>query len=174
LHVPFIDDGRFTLDDKNLKHAVAKGAALALSTIAAMGTVRIEFDSDLSNCLPFDVAYKDLRTNTNPILYREHIRYDRLAAKAVPIIAIRGTPSPGSPVRKLEKFILERRFPGDDGFSPYLAFHFADGIQGDLEVNYNAQDREFTVRDTLTGTAGEAKDVTDASIYRSPAQRGDL
>ena len=135
-----------------------------------MGTVRIEFDSDLSNCLPFDVAYKDLRTNTNPILYREHIRYDRLAAKAVPIIPIRGTPSPGSPPRKLEKFLLERRFPGDYGFSPYLAFHFPDGIQGDLEVNYNAQDREFTVRDTLTGTAGEARRPT--RYHRSLAQRG--
>src|SRR5262249_5552647 len=121
LHVPFIDDGRFTLDEKNLKHAVAKGAVLALSTVLAMGTVRVEFDSDLSNCLPFDVAYKDLRNNTNPILYREHTRYERLEKRQIPAGAIRGSSN-----RKPEKFVLERRFPGDDGFAPYLSFHFAD------------------------------------------------
>lgn len=171
LHVPFIDDGRFTLDERNLKHAVAKGAALALSTLLAMGTVRVEFDSDLSECLPFDVAYKDLRTNANPILYREHVRYDKLEKRVVPIVAIRGS---STAARKLEKFVLERRFPGDDGFSPYLSFHFADGIQGDLEVSYDTQSREFSVRDTLANVAGELKDITDTGMYRSPAQRGDL
>src|SRR5262245_59099442 len=134
-----------------------------------MGGVRVEFDSDLSNCLPFDVAYKDLRNNTNPILYREHTRYELLGKVEVPIVAIRGSSN-----RKPEKFVLERRFPGDDGFAPYLSFHFADGIQGDLEVSYDALRREFTVRDVSTNTVGEAKDVADTSIYRSPAQRGDL
>jgi hypothetical protein len=171
LHVPFIDDGRFTLDERNLKHAVAKGAVLALSTVLAMGTVRVEFDSDLSNCLPFDLAYKDLRTNTNPILYREHSRYDRLEKREIPIVAIAGA---AAQTRKLEKFVLERRFPGDDGFVPYLSFHFPDGIKGDLEVRYDAQDREFSVRDTSSNTVGELKDVTDAGLYRSPVQRGDL
>ena len=118
------------------------------------------------------MAYKDLRTNTNPILYREHTRYERLEKRRSPIVAIRGTPGPRA--RKLETFMLERRFPGDDGFTPYLAFHFPDGIQGDLEVNYHCANREFGVRDTLTNTAGEVKDVTDAGMYRSPAQRGDL
>ena len=172
LHVPFIDDGRFTLDEKNLKHAVAKGAVLALSTISAMGTVRIEFDSELSNCLPFDVGYKDLRNNAYPILYREHTRYDTLAPKPIPIMSIRGANHAGG--RKLENFVLERRFPGDDDFQPYLAFHFADGIQGDLEAAYVPQTREFTVRDTLANFPGAAREVTDANIYRSPAQRGDL
>jgi hypothetical protein len=172
LHVPFIDDGRFTLDEKNLKHAVAKGAVLALSTISAMGTVRIEFDSDLSNCLPFDVGYKDLRNNAYPILYREHTRYDTLAPKPIPIMSIRGANHAGG--RKLENFVLERRFPGDDDFQPYLAFHFPDGIQGDLEAAYDPQTREFTVRDTLANFSGAAREVADANIYRSPAQRGDL
>lgn len=171
LHVPFINDGRFTLDEKNLKHAVAKGAVLALSTLLAMGTVRVEFDSDLSRRLPFDVAYKDLRTNANPILQREHTLYEQLEKKLVPVVAIRGS---SSPARKLETFVLERRFPGDDGFTPYLSFHFADGIQGDLEVAYDATEREFTVRDTLSNTMGELKDVAESGMYRSPAQRGDL
>jgi hypothetical protein len=169
LHVPFIDDGRFTLDERNLKHAVAKGAVLALSTVLAMGGVRVEFDSDLSNCLPFDVAYKDLRNNTNPILYREHTRYERLEKTQIPAGAVRGSSN-----RRPEKFVLERRFPGDDGFSPYLSFHFADGIQGDLEVAYDAQQREFTVRDLATNSVGDFKDVSDSGLYRSPAQRGDL
>ena len=38
-----------------------------MSTILAIGRC-VEFDSDLSNCLPFDVAYKDPRNNTNPLL----------------------------------------------------------------------------------------------------------
>jgi hypothetical protein len=171
LHVPFIDDGRFTLDEKNLKHAVAKGAVLALSTLEAVGSVQIEFDSDLSNRLPFDVGYKELRTNTNPILYREHTPYERLKPKAIPMTSLKLGSSGG---RKVEKFVLERRFPGDDGFTPYLAFHFPDGIQGDLEVAYDPHQREFTVRDTRTNSFGESKDVADTSIYRSPAQRGDL
>jgi hypothetical protein len=136
-----------------------------------MGTVRVEFDSDLSNCLPFDLAYKDVRTNTNPILYREHTRYERLEKREIPVGAIAGAAASG---RKLEKFVLERRFPGDDGFVPYLSFYFPDGIKGDLEVRYDAQEREFTVRDLATNTTGELKDVTDASLYHSPAQRGDL
>jgi molecular chaperone DnaK (HSP70) len=172
LHVPFIDDGRFTLDENNLKHAVAKGAVLALSTISAMGMVRIEFDSDLSNCLPYDVGYKDLRRNTYPYLYREHTRYDKLERRTVPIVAIRGSSGPSH--RRLEKFVMDRRFPGDDSFVPFLVFHFPDGIQGDLEVSYDAQLREFSVRDLVTGVVGELTDVTDASMYRSPAQRGDL
>ncbi|HLW65984.1 MAG TPA: hypothetical protein VKS79_11805 [Gemmataceae bacterium] len=171
LHVPFINEGRFTLDEKNLKHAVAKGAVLALSTIRAIGTVQIEFDSDLSNCLPFDIGYKDLRYNAYPILYREHLRYDKLEKKTVSIISIHSQPSSQ---RKLEKFVLERRFPGDESFSPFLAFHFPEGIHGDLEVAYDAEQREFTVRDVTTNSFGELKDVTDNSIYRSPAQRGDL
>ncbi|HEV3145076.1 MAG TPA: hypothetical protein VGZ47_14395 [Gemmataceae bacterium] len=171
LHVPFINEDRFTLDEKNLKHAVAKGAVLALSTIRAIGTVQIEFDSDLSNCLPFDIAYKDLRNNTYPILYREHLRYDKLEKKKVSIISDH---SQASPQRKLEKFVLERRFPGDESFAPFLAFHFPDGIHGDLEVAYDPEQREFSVRDVTTNAFGELKDVTDNSIYRSPAQRGDL
>ena len=55
-----------------------------------------------------------------------------------------------------------------------LAFHFPDGIQSDLEVAYDPQSREFTVRDTQPNVFGAAKEVTDASVYRSPAQRGDL
>jgi hypothetical protein len=69
---------------------------------------------------------------------------------------------------------MDRRFPGDDSFVPFLVFHFPDGIQGDLEVSYDAQLREFSVRDLVTGVVGELTDVTDASMYRSPAQRGDL
>ncbi|MFL5338568.1 MAG: hypothetical protein ACJ8F7_00225 [Gemmataceae bacterium] len=167
----FIDDDRFTLDEKNLKHAVAKGAVLALSTIMA-GTARIEFPSDLSNCLPFDVAFMDQRNNAYPILYREHTRYDALASRTIPLSSLRG--GTAAPARKLENFVLERRFPGDDDFQPYLAFHFPDGIQSDLEVAYDPQSREFTVRDTQPNVFGAAKEVTDASVYRSPAQRGDL
>src|SRR5262249_2656351 len=110
-------------------------------------------------------------TNTNPILYREHTRYENLKPRPIQMTSVKGA---SSAARKLEKFILERRFPGDDAFAPYLAFHFPDGIQGDLEVAYDPHQREFTVRDTRTNTFGEAKDVADTSIYRSPAQRGYL
>jgi hypothetical protein len=171
LHVPFLDEGRMTYDQANLKHAVAKGAVLALATISAIGTVRVAFDSDLSECLPFDIAHKDQKSNTYPILYREHTRYDRIESKMVPLVALRQGLDAAHP---LETFVLDRRFPGDAEFSPYLAFHFADGIRGDLEVSYDPHSREFAVRDMVANVFGELRDVTDTTLYRSPAQRGDL
>ena len=67
------------------------GAALALATFQARGLLGVEFDSDLANRLPYDVAYWDFSVNQPAWLYREHTHYRQLktmAAKTVPMVAL--------------------------------------------------------------------------------------
>jgi len=69
-------------------------------------------------------------------------------------------------------FVLERRFPGDDGYTPFAAYQFAEGIRGELEVRFDAAAGEFTVRDTLGGD-GVPKDLAEAD-HHVAVLRGDI
>jgi len=161
---------RLTLDEANLKHAVAKGASLFLVTTRTPGLqVVIDTDVDLSACLPFDVGYFDLAKREHRPLFREHQKYIELKPQKVPMAA---AGRPGS--EEMKTFFLERRFPGDEEYSRFLAFEFRDGIRGDLEIAYEPTTHEFLVTDTSSGAVGEPTDLTDGDIYLAPAERGDL
>ena len=164
---------RFLLDTANLKHAVAKGAAMALMTMRAMrSVVRIEFNSDLARRLPFDVGYRDVARHDTIILFSEHTRYEELQPVSVPMTAL--APEVGEQLSTRQTFILERRFPGDDDFTPFQAFEFPDGIIGDIEVTYDPKQHEFLTRDVGSGRSGDPRDLSEMEVKYSPVQRGDL
>ena len=106
--------------------------------------------------------------------FLEHQRYDRLAPQPVPIATLRRPVNPGQLPDRPRLFVLDRRFPGDPGYTAFMQFTFQEGIQGDLEVAYDKERREFTVRDTSTNESGEPAELSDGKMYRSPVQRGDL
>lgn len=171
LDVPLLGDGGFTFDPENAKDATAKGAVLALATQEANGRIKVEFQGDLVNRLPFDVGFWDYTVNRPSLLYAEYTHYDDLRDAARQRIQM-APGRPGDPPAKL--FKLVRRFPGDEGFSDFLRFDFPDGIHGDLSIRYDAESPfEFEVTDA-SGTVGLPSDPTDQSVYVPPALRGDI
>lgn len=185
LQVPNLDlPGRFTHEPANLKHAVAKGAALALAAHRGGISWRIDFDTELSGCLPYDVGYKNRQINNHDILFPQQQRYDRLGERPVPFVALREGGQTTTPA--VTEFTLWRRFPGDgDGASPadgeppdpergwtkYATYRFADGIKNDLTVSYDAEKHEFVVRSG--GSEGKLVDEGPDDDFRAPSQRGD-
>ena len=162
---------RLTLDEANLKHAVAKGAAMFLVTTRTPGLqVVIDTEADLSSVLPFDVGYYDAARRKHVLLFREHERYADLTPKKVPVPAAAAGTNP----EERKTFFLERRFPGDDEFGRFLAFEFRDGIRGELSVTYDPATHEFGAADTATGAVGEVRDLTDGDVYVAPPERGDI
>jgi molecular chaperone DnaK (HSP70) len=159
---------RLLFEVENLKHSVAKGAALYLTTTRTPGLqVIIRTQANLSDCLPFDVGYFDLGKRTHKVLFQEHSRYKDLPRETVPIkAAVIGEQS--------RTFALERRFPGDDEFSRFVSYDFPGGIQGDLEVSYDASSHQFVVKDLRTDLLGTPTDLTDSEVYIAPPERGDV
>lgn len=159
---------RVHFEPENMKNAVAKGAALALASIRGRVMAEIRFDTVLSDCLPFDVAYWH-RNNQDVTLFEADTRYDQLGKKLVRIANIRATvPLVGEEMRNLRsEFSLMRRFPGDGanpapqdgipvdekrGWESYQTFDFGrEGIQGDLEVRYDLDTHEFVAKDLTSG-----------------------
>lgn len=176
LAVASLDDGRFTFDPDNAKDATAKGAALALATMESGGNqLDLRFDSDLHNRLPFNVGFKNARINGVTVLFAEHELYDDLAkrTKRQPArIALAELPAPNQLGTK--QLVLLRQFPGDEGFSDFLAFEFPEGISGQhLLVSYD-DSSEFEFRVTDGTTDGTARDLSGKEMYRAPALRGDI
>ncbi|MCZ2342471.1 MAG: hypothetical protein LC104_11860 [Bacteroidales bacterium] len=160
---------RLTLDEDNLKFAVAKGAAIFLMTTRTPGLqVVIETATDLSACLPFDVGFYDLSQGQHINLYREQDRYVDLRPKPVPVHVM----GHGDGNEK-RSFFLERRFPGDEAYSQFLAFDF-DQPPGALEVSYDVGTHEFRVSDSATGMPGTPRDLTEGMTYLTPPERGDV
>jgi hypothetical protein len=167
LHVDDLQE-RLQFDEANLKHSVAKGAALYLTATRTPGLqVIIRMQANLSECLPFDVAFFDLAKRKHTILFHEHSRYKELPKELVPIqSATIGEQS--------RTFALERRFPGDEEYSRFVSYDFPGGIQGDLEVMYDTSTHEFLVKDTRTDQFGTMTDLTDSEVYIAPPERGDV
>jgi len=174
LAVQIIEDGRFSMDDDNLKHAVAKGAVLYLATLRSERPLDVEFDTALSDCLPFDVVYRDPVTNTYAVLFREHERYDKIADEPPRRLEILG-PAEGVSSRQVttHRVELARRWPGEDAYSPYLRFEFEQDVQFPVEVRFDLESKQFEVKDSR-GEKGVLHEEADQGIYESPVQRGDL
>ncbi|MBX9622509.1 MAG: hypothetical protein K2X82_01710, partial [Gemmataceae bacterium] len=168
LHVAGAAD-RLEADPEYLKAAVAKGAALARMVERVPRAVGIKFNRHLSELLPFDVGYHDMRTNETELLFREYTPYRDLAGQVrrVRLVLPPGGAAPGT------TFVLERRFPGDDGYTRFAAYRFAGGIRGELEVRYDPGTGEFAVRDVETGEDGEYTDLAEADQHAA-VLRGDI
>jgi len=170
LHVAYLAD-RMTLDASNLKHAVAKGAVMARMVERIPRSVGVKFNRHLSELLPYDIGYHDMASNQTNTLYEEYTPYAKLAddPKLVKLVAS------GSGASGLgNSFVLERRFPGDEKYAAYAAFKFSAGIQGELRVQWDPLEGEFTVTDTVSGEVGVFTDLTDPRECTAAAQRGDV
>lgn len=169
LHVNYLED-RLTVDPHNLKEAVAKGAAMARMVELAPRAVGIRFNRHLSELLPFDVGYHNMMTNETELLFKEYTPYRALAQEARRVRLVLPTAGGGTAGNT---FFLERKFPGDDGYTPFAAYQFNQGIQGELEVRYDPPSGEFTVRDLTSGEVGLYRDLTEAD-HQVTVLRGDL
>lgn len=166
------EDGRFLFDRENAKNATAKGAVLALSVMENPGSMmKVRFDSDLADRLPFDIGFFSRVTAQDVLLYSEHTHYRELRDQdAVKLPLGDGTIESGG-----RRFTLRRRFPGDVGYADFIEYRFEEPIRGPhLTVKYDdASPFEFVVYDG-EGQEGTPIDLTANEIHRSPAQRGDL
>lgn len=169
LHVAYIDD-RLTFDPENLKDAVAKGAAMSRMVERVPRSVGIKFNRHLSDLLPFDVGYHNMRTSATDPLFAEYTPYKELAeqTRLVKLVLPEGLSTTLG-----NTFVLERRFPGDDGYIPFASYQFTQGIQGELEVRYDPIAGEFEVRDTASGEMGIHSDLTEAD-HHVAVLRGDI
>ena len=161
---------RVELDPRNLKDAVAKGAAMARMVERSPRKVGIKFNRLLSELLPFDIGYHDMTTNTTIPLFAEYTPYAELARepKRVNLVLPGGQNLPPG-----HTFILQRRFPGDDEFTQYASYRFEQGHRGELEVLFERHTGEFAVRDRATREEGTFTDLT-AAEHHVAAMRGDI
>jgi hypothetical protein len=155
LAVPFLDErllrvkekdseGPLELDQADLKGAVAKGVVLALQSFLAAQNVRVQFDTSLSELVPFTLAYKDRQHSQFLPLLREHERYDKLSnASSVLDVA--------QPEGSNTEVLLYRHWPGDvnaDGterFWPYLLYRFREPIRGGITVRFDHDSHAFVL-----------------------------
>ena len=159
-------DERYLLERENCKKAVAKGAVLALAMRTMAELVDIQFDSDLSNRLPYDVAYENLKSGRFRKMYDEHEKYeDMYQERQMSVLAHAD--------HHLEDFVLMRRWPDEKDFSPFLRFHFPRGIQGSISLRYEPEEANFIAVDE-SNQKGERFEIELEGLYRSPLQRGDL
>src|SRR5262249_55467688 len=117
LHVAYIED-RLTADPATLKVAVAKGGAMARMVERVPRAVGIKFNRHLSELLPFDVGYHNMVTNATDPLFAEYTPYKELAEQTR---LVRLVLPAGVNASLGNTFILERRFPGDDAYTPFAS-----------------------------------------------------
>ena len=158
------------MDPDNMKNAVAKGAAMARMVERVPRTLGIKFNRHLSDLLPFDVGYHDMITNSSEPLFTEYTPYAQLAGNPK---RVRLVPPGGTAGTLGNTFILERRFPGDDGYEQFAAYRFPMGISGELEVRYDPATGEFQVIDVGSGLPGELQDLTERD-HLATVMRGDV
>ncbi|MCY2989649.1 MAG: hypothetical protein NTY19_17495, partial [Planctomycetota bacterium] len=170
LRVRFIEE-RLVFDEKNLKNSVAKGAVLASRLEAALAGVDIEWDRKLSDRLPFDVMYDDLTLGERAI-FREHTHY-----KDLDPVHIDGSKAKADERSGRTQLLLYRHWPGSKTESKaYFSFEFPSPVNGPVEVKYDAKTRKFlmSAQSDRAAEPVEGKEIAEESIYRAPAQLGDV
>ncbi|OWK36464.1 hypothetical protein [Fimbriiglobus ruber] len=169
LHVAFLDfpgSERLTFDPDNLKHAVAKGAAMARMVSRVARTAAVQYESNLSERLPFDVGVHELHVAGTRRIFREFTPYSDLLTQTM---ELRMEKAPdGTP----QTLMLDRRFPGDERWSQFAAYHFAHGSAGDVQIRYDDALSRFVV--TADGEDSAYADPTDPLTHVSPQNVGDV
>ena len=156
---------RFTFDSDNLKHAVAKGAAMARLMGRVVRTAAVEYPSDLSERLPYEVGVHELHAGQYKSIFKEFTRYENLDQSQT--VAMR----PSTPDQS-ETLVLERRFPGDNKWSSFASYTFPQGLAGAAQIVYDDEQSRFVV--TSDGAGSDFEDLTDPLEHVSLQNRGDL
>lgn len=166
LYVPFFAD-RFLHDTENCKHAVAKGAVLALGWDKEARSVGIDFDSNLADQLPFTIGVFNQQHDAVRVLYPEGSRYSKMTSPLyIEVVTGKGE-------KPAEYLILERRWPDEEKFNKFLTFRFKDGIASPVKVSYDPDTAQFVAQDH-NDADGELVEGDREKAYRPPPQRGDL
>jgi hypothetical protein len=129
LRVRFLTN-KLHVDLDNLKHAVAKGAVLALALSQRLQGIGLEFDSSLTDRLPFDIQYRDQASGGYRTLFNENSLYRELREQTIAV------PRPEKRDQGVTSVILTRSWPGDESPQPYLYFRFKEPVRGTLSVRY--------------------------------------
>lgn len=188
----------FHLDDKELKSAVAKGAVRALAASRNNPQTSFQFDTILSERLPYTIAYKSWQDNDFHPLYRLQEPYAELAICEVPMEALQAAEN-GQAIA--QEFTLYRQFPGDGddvpmeykempafdseeeikvirrdrGYYPFETYRFPNGIQSNLKVSYSLDQHRFVVEEKNGGQKGVPCIPGELDLKSiPPQQRGNL
>ena len=165
--------GRLIVDSRNLKHAVAKGAVIALRLGEENLRVAVRFDNKLIERLPYDIGYENLGGGGIQLVYHAHELFDELEETAIAV----PPPDPDSNP-SLKKLSLHRRWPGETKWEHFMDFVFEQAFEGPLMLRHrkNPPDPPYFVLKDEGRSSGEeviGVEKSDAE-YVSPAQRGDL
>ena len=167
LHVAALDEeGRFTFDSDNLKHAVAKGAAMARLMGRVARTASVQYPPNLSERLPYEVGVHEMHTGSHKTIFEEFTPYADLLNKPQKLEM-----QPSEPGRA-ETLVLERRFPGDADWSQFAAYTFADGLSAAAQIDYDDAQSRFVV--TSGGEESAFRDLTDPLEHVSLQNQGDV
>jgi len=144
---------RVSLDSKNLKSAVVRGAVLALGCKLGLSDVSVKLDEHVARRLPFDVCWNSIATGPSA-LYTEGSIYEQLKETEVNVAEIQAPSSAdnGMPTeQRAEAFPLHlyRIWPGDKvnptaaneiaHWEKYLTFNFESRPQGVVKIYFDDQ-----------------------------------
>ena len=161
------------LDYENLKHAVAKGAALAFKAINQAQGIRVRFAHNLTNHLPYTLGFKDENWDEHSILFRENDHYAKMRPRVFEAVP---KSTDGSSPKQHPAFVnVDRRWPGDDEFDGHLQFEFPGGVRAPVALQYNTDSQDFDlIEQAAVKRKGVPHEIAQEKIYVSPMQRGDL
>ncbi len=160
------EEGRFTFDSDNLKHAVAKGAAMARLMGRVARTASVQYPPNLSERLPYEVGVHEMHTGSHKTIFKEFTPYADLLNKPQTLAM-----QPSEPGRS-ETLVLERKFPGDADWSQFASYTFPEGLTAAAQIDYDDAQSRFVV--TSNGEESAFLDLTDPLEHVSLQNLGDL
>ncbi|HEX7378828.1 MAG TPA: hypothetical protein VF278_17025 [Pirellulales bacterium] len=160
---------RYVFVEHDLKHAVAKGAALALMRRNVSSGAKLIFDSHLSERLPFDIGHLHAPGGTHNLLFAEGEMYAQLPEKTLPAPPLaEGRRDDGRGNEPPQLLFLDHRWPGEK-YSRFLQFEFPRGIDHEVTIAFDPRKHEFLADGRVWPQRRISPDV-----YRAPEQRGNL
>jgi len=179
----------FHFDQKELKSAVAKGAVQALAATRGHAVAKFHFDTRMSECLPFDVAYWSIQENDYKLLYKHQTKYQELVEKTITLIgtdAVSQTlykrfPGDGDQLEHKDQGLIDfdpsgeiTKLMSNKGYSELITWQFNGPISESVTVWYDPITHTFEAKDK-NGVRGKPQppDTIDPR-ERAPRQRGTL
>ena len=175
-----IDDKKAIIPVEDLKDAVAKGAVLFLNCMKEQGRARVDFDTKLSDCIPFDIGWLNNETNIIRVVFEEGLRYSKMKEEEIQVFSQTENSSINNQITIL------RRYPGEEeqdkggpgshtkGFKSYLTFVFKEPIQGNIFIRFDAEKNIFTARDATNQEPEKTINNEPNDSFLSPIERGNI
>ena len=144
------------------------------------GRARVDFDTKLSDCIPFDIGWLDNKTNIIRVVFEEGLRYSKMKEEEIQVFSQTENNSINNQITIL------RRYPGEEeqdkggpgshtkGFKSYLTFVFKEPIQGNIFVRFDAEKNIFTARDATNQEPEKTINNEPNDSYLSPIERGNI